>query len=62
MFNNKELKRLRVVSCLSQDELAKAIGTNQQTISAWERDQKPSGKSVKKLARFFKLEPEQLFI
>lgn len=63
MFNNRELYRLRVISCLSQGELARETGINQQSISMWELGkQQPRGESVKVLADYFKIKPKQLFI
>lgn len=52
----ERLRKIRLVWDWSQTEMATALGTNQRTYSAWERDiQLPSQASMMALCRFLRL-------
>lgn len=58
---NKQLKLLRKEQSISQSELAKAIGTSQDTISLWERGKSyPDVIALIKLAKYFKVSTDYL--
>lgn len=54
------LKVLRASKDISQAELAKAIGTSQQTIVAWEKGQVPSVENISKLADYFNISFQEM--
>lgn len=54
------LKVLRASKDISQAELAKAIGTSQQTIAAWEKGQVPSAENISKLADYFNISFQEM--
>lgn len=61
MFNREKFKRLRVISCLSQKELAKDMGIHHQTVGYWEKGSfEPSPNMLKRIADYFKIEPAEL--
>jgi transcriptional regulator with XRE-family HTH domain len=55
------IKSLRIAAGLTQDELAKKIGTTQERICMWERGKiKPSVDMLKKLSAAFGVKIEDL--
>ncbi|MBA3822413.1 MAG: helix-turn-helix transcriptional regulator [Ktedonobacterales bacterium] len=55
------LRQLRESRLLSQNDLAVAVGVLQTTVSNWERgEQRPQFAQLRKLAEFFKLNPQEL--
>lgn len=57
----ERLRKIRLAWDWSQTEMAEALGTNQRTYSAWERDgQLPSQASMMALCRFLRLQPGAL--
>lgn len=54
------LKVLRASKDVSQTELAKAIGTSQQTVAAWEKGQVPSAENISKLADYFNISFQEM--
>ena len=54
------LKVLRASKDISQAKLAKAIGTSQQTIAAWEKGQVPSAENISKLADYFNISFQEM--
>ena len=62
MINN-QIKKYREQKNLTQEELAKTIGVSRQTIIAMEKgNYEPSLGLAVKLARFFKVSVEDLFM
>lgn len=56
------LKVLRAEKNLTQAQLAKALGTNQPTVSAWERgDNIPRPPMMQKIADYFGVKKEDIF-
>lgn len=57
------LKVLRAEKNLTQAQLAKALGTNQPTVSAWERgDNIPRAPMMQKIADYFGVKKEDIFL
>ena len=54
------LKNIREIYGITQDEIAKAINVNRATISNWENqeDRKASNSSLEKLSLFYGIGPE----
>jgi transcriptional regulator with XRE-family HTH domain len=56
-----KLKQLREERSLTQEELAEFTGVTSLTISRWENGKrKPRFKSIRKLAKALKVEPEEI--
>lgn len=57
-----KLKVLRAERNLTQAQLAEALGTNQATVSAWERgDNTPRPKTMQKISDYFGVKKEDIF-
>jgi len=60
---NNKLKVYRAMSDITQEELAKELGVTRQTIIAIEKEKyDPSLALAFKIAKFFKVEIEDIFI
>lgn len=58
-----ELRRLRKEADISQKQLADVLNVSQTAIGFWERGERtPSVNSAYKLAKFFEVPVEQLFL
>lgn len=56
------LRMLRYSRNLTQEELGKAIGVSQATITSWEQGKsKPSMEAMKKLTEFYKVDPSVIY-
>ncbi len=57
-----KLKVLRVEHDLTQEELAKILGTNQKVISTWENGKNtPKPRMMQKIEDYFKVPKEEIF-
>ena len=57
-----KLKVLRVEHDLTQDELARILGTNQKVISTWENGKSvPKPAMMQKIEDFFQVPKEEIF-
>lgn len=57
-----KLKVLRVKKGMSQSDLAKALGTTQMTVSAWETGRStPRPPMMQKIADYFGVSKDELF-
>lgn len=54
VFNHAQMKKLRIIKCLSQAEMAAILGVTSNTVFNWERGRKtPQLKTVVKIATLF---------
>ena len=61
MTIGEKITHLRIVSGISQDELAKQLGVSRQSLSKWENDEtQPQLDNVKQLCELFKISADEL--
>ena len=61
MTIGEKITHLRIVSGISQDELAKKLGVSRQSLSKWENDEtQPQLDNVKQLCELFKISADEL--
>lgn len=61
MTIGEKITHLRIVSGLSQDELAKQLGVSRQSLSKWENDEtQPQLDNIKQLCELFKISADEL--
>lgn len=62
IWNGEILKKIRKTRGINQTELAAMIGTSQQLISRWEKnDVEPSKKYLERLSMALEVDAEELF-
>ena len=61
MTIGEKITHLRIVSGISQDELAKKLGVSRQSLSKWENDEtQPQLDNIKQLCELFKISADEL--
>ncbi len=61
MTIGEKITHLRIVSGISQDELAKQLGVSRQSLSKWENDEtQPQLDNIKQLCELFKISADEL--
>ena len=61
MTVGEKIKSLRLGLCMNQEEFAKLVGSNRETVCRWETGKGvPSVKSIKKIANFINIDPKDI--